>query len=653
MTTIIFSGIRNPDAPFNIIESVSDINQNDTPRGGIIDSLGSTSGLGFAPLVGASVTAVINGSGQITGINTDFTGGTHGSGYNNIVSIGVTVYDPTGNGSGAEISAAPVGLGGTLGFTINQQGSNYSNQTEIFVSYPSYQNLPVTGVSRLSVGATTDCGSGLLVDLEVGASTGIGSTLREVTEFRIARQGYSFRRGDVIKPVGLVTDKSLSAPLSEFELTVLDVYSDNFCAWEIGNLDYIDSVKNFQNGTRRRFPLFYNNELLSFEAEQGSSIETKMDNLLIIFINGVLQDPGVSYIFNGGTSFLFTTAPKPEDDIAIYFYRGTNSDTQTFTDVKPSIERGDTVRLMKDSSTNQDFRTVYDLSFSDKFETSAYFGPNIDINNDRPLALVKQKRGQKINGEIVYKSRDSLETLINPIAKVIKDISTSDNEIFVDNAELFTYDLDLPTDDFSGFVVNGISTTAVGSVESINNFSIVQGFSGIVTGITTTTGTGSNPLALEFRIHHVGSSDKVATTNFAGIQTGYPIYIHNTNIGSGVTSIDNSDTAVVGVGTTFLDNVYYISDYSITGTGNTIGIITCNVKSDSGIVGLGTTGSFESPVGNYSWGRLSSIGSLSRSNPISIGVSGNIVSGLSTYPTIQRRNVGIRSTGALPKIIIP
>jgi len=172
-------------------------------------------------------------------------------------------------------------------------------------------------------------------------------------------------------------------------------------------------------------------------------------------------------------------------------------------------------------------------------------------------------------------------------------------------------------------------------------------------GITTTTGTGSNPLALEFRIHHVGSSDKVATTNFAGIQTGYPIYIHNTNIGSGVTSIDNSDTAVVGVGTTFLDNVYYISDYSITGTGNTIGIITCNVKSNSGIVGLGTTGSFENPVGNYSWGRLSSTGSLSRSNPISIGVSGNIVSGLSTYPTIQRRNVGIRSTGALPKIIIP
>ena len=650
VTTIIFSGIRNPDTPFNIIESISDVNQNETPRGGIIVSLGSTPGLGFAPLVGASVTAVINGSGQITGINTDFTGGTHGSGYNNIVSIGVSAYDPTGTGSGAVISAAPVGLGGTLTFTIDQQGSNYSNETEIFVSYPSYQNLPVTGVSRLSDGATTDCGSGLLVDLEIGASTGIGSTLREVVEFKIARQGYGFRRGDVIKPVGLVTDKSLSAPLSEFELTVLDVYSDNFCAWEIGNLDYIDSVKNFQNGTRKRFPLFYNNELLSFEPEEGSSIETKLDDLLIIFINGVLQDPGVSYVFNGGTSFLFTTAPKVEDDVAIYFYRGTNSDSQIVNDVVPSIERGDNVRLVRDSSTNQDLRTVYDLSFSDKFETNAYFGPNIDIDNDRPLTWIKQKRGQKINGEIVYKSRDSLETLISPVSRVIKDISISDNEIFVDNAELFAYDLNLPTDDFSGFVVNGISTTAVDSVESISNFSIVEGFSGIVTGITTAVGTGSNPLALEFSIHHVGSSDKVAKTNFAGITTGYPIYVYNTNIGSGVTSIDNSDTAVVGVGTTFLDNVYYISDYSIT---DTIGIITCNVKSDSGIVGLGTTGSIENPVGTYSWGKLSSIGNLSRSNPISIDVSGNTVSGLSTYPTIQRRSVGIRNTGALPKIIIP
>ena len=72
-----------------------------------------------------------------------------------------------------------------------------------------------------------------------------------------------------------------------------------------------------------------------------------------------------------------------------------------------------------------------------------------------------------------------------------------------------------------------------------------------------------------------------------GLSTGYPIYIYDTRIGSGVTSIDNSNSAVVGIGTTFLDNVYYVSAWSNdnTGDGPKIGIITCNVDSNSNIVG--------------------------------------------------------------------
>ena len=100
------------------------------------------------------------------------------------------------------------------------------------------------------------------------------------------------------------------------------------------------------------------------------------------------------------------------------------------------------------------------------------------------------------------------------------------------------------------------------------------------------------------------------------------------------------------IGTEFLDNIYYISALSSSGRQ---GIITCNVKSDSNIIGLSTTGVTTSPVGQFSWGRLS--GGTRSSNPISIGVTGNTVSGLSTYPTIQRRGgVNIRATGALPKI---
>ena len=157
---------------------------------------------------------------------------------------------------------------------------------EIFVSDPSYKNLPVVGVSRLGIGATTDTGNGLLVDLKVSGSTGIGSTLFEVSEVKFSRPGYNFRRGDVFKPVGLVTDGSLSSPISDFEITVIDTYSDNFAAWEFGELDYIDSIQNLQDGSRVRFPLNYNSALLSFEPQENSPIEENINNVLIIFVNG-------------------------------------------------------------------------------------------------------------------------------------------------------------------------------------------------------------------------------------------------------------------------------------------------------------------------------------------------------------------------------
>jgi len=131
------------------------------------------------------------------------------------------------------------------------------------------------------------------------------------------------------------------------------------------------------------------------------------------------------------------------------------------------------------------------------------------------------------------------------------------------------------------------------------------------------------------------------------LQVGYPIYIFDTLVGNGVTSIISSDSEVVGVGTTYIDNVYNVTELD-----NASGVITCRVHSTSAIVGINTTGSSNYPVGRYSWGRLSNTSGLVRSgNPISIGVTGNTVSGLTTYPIIQRRNVGIRSTGALPKLL--
>jgi hypothetical protein len=732
ISSVVFSGITDPITN-NIITSEFDVNQNQTPRGGIIISLGSSTGLGYAPLVGAAVTAVVGAGGSIVSVGLGTTDNL-GSGYNGIVSIGVSVYQNNHTGTVANV-AASVGAGGTLSFTVISGGTGYTNP-QVFVSEPSYENLEVVGVSRLGIGTTTDTGIGLLVNVEVGASstTGIGSTYFEVTKFNISRQGYSFQRGDVFKPVGLVTAKGLISPLSEFKLTVVDTFTDSFSAWQFGEFDYIDSIRNYQDGVRTRFPLYYNGELLSFESLEGSQVN--LSNALLIVINGVIQDPGVAYQFDGGTSFVFTTAPKSEDNVAIFFYRGTaGDDSELITSINETLKKGDTVQVLKNNefptTITQNNRIIFDLSFSDKFETNLYSNQGVDTENYKPLSWVKQKVDRKINGEDVYKTRDSIESLVYPTAKVIKDFSTTVDEIFVDNAEFF--DFDTP-DTFDALIVSGvadpisagvtaivsiagtiqslsitnpgngytgasvtvkiaapptvgiltslpmggigigsiatatIAVSAAGSLttpititnpglgysvgtppgvivplpdptyENVTNISLINGFSGIITGITTTTGSGGNPLALKFHL---------SAPSYAGLQTGYPIYIFDTRVGNGVTSINTSNSSVVGIGTTFLDNIYYIQQFSSNGS---VGIITCNINSNTSVVGLATTGSVSNPVGKFSWGRLSG---FSRSNsPISIGVTGNTVDvGLSTFATIQRRGTGIRNTGALPKLL--
>jgi hypothetical protein len=730
ISSVVFSGIRDPE-DLQIITSEYDVNQNQTPRGGIIISLGSSTGLGYAPLVGAAVTAVVGAGGSIVSVGLGTTDNL-GSGYNGIVSIGVSVYQSGHTGAAATISAR-VGAGGTLSFTVVGGGTGYANP-KIFVSEPSYENLDVIGISRLGIGATTDTGIGLLLNVEVGASstTGIGSTYFEVSRFSISRQGYSFRRGDVFKPVGLVTAKGLTSPLSEFRLTVVDTFSDSFAAWQFGEFDYIDSIKNYQDGIRTRFPLFYNNDLLSFEALEGSQVN--LSNALLIVINGVIQDPGVAYQFEGGTSFVFTTAPRQEDNVAIFFYKGTGGDdTALNTSINETLKRGDTIQVLKNNSitgtVTQNKRTIFDLSFSDKFETNLYSDQGVDTENNKPLSWIKQKVDRKINGENVYKTRDSIESLIYPTAKIIKDFSTTDTTIFVDNAEFFEYDNIINPKPFSSLIVNGsadpvsagitavvsaagtiqslvinipgsgyignsvtvkissppkediekgigmgITATATISVgaggtlttpititnpgigytssqppkvivplpdptyENITQISLINGFSGIITGITTAAGSNGNPLALRFYLN---------SPSYTGLQTGYPIYIFDTRVGKGITSIDTSNSAVVGIGTTFVDNVYYIHQFSEVGT---VGIITCNILSTTSNIGLVSIGSTSNPVGKYSWGKLS--GFTRSSSPISIGVSGNTVDvGLSTFPTIQRRGLGIRQTGALPKLL--
>lgn len=510
-----------------------------------------------------------------------------------------------------------------------------------------YENLPVVGVSRLGIGQTTETGVGLLLNIEVGSSstTGIGSTLFEVKSFKVTRNGYGFRRGDVFKPVGLTTASDLTSPISEFTLTVLDTFNDSFACWQFGELDYIDSIRPYQDGVRTRFPLYYDGELRSFQVDNNDSDSQliDLDSVLIIFINGILQEPKVAYQFNGGTTFNFTTPPKTEDNVVIFFYWGTVNDDAIEIKVDDVIKIGDTVEVFKNNNFNesdsQNRRIVYNVSSSDKIETEVYSGPGIDENIPKPLRWIKQKTDLIINNQEVSKSRQSVESQIYPTANIIRSFNSSSTEIFVDDSRLFDYE-DPQVTNMDAIIYNQTNNTL--EIDTIKNISLVQGFDCKIIGISTTVGVGA-PLALRFTVI-------APPQGFTDLQIGYPIYITGTNVGFGVTSLGTSQSDIVAISTSYLNNIYYVHGFN-----SVTGIITCNISSNTNIVGIATTGTAEYPVGNLMWGRLS--GFTRSSSPISIGISaytssigissGSYSSGLSTYPTIQRRGYGLRNNGSI------
>ena len=73
---------------------------------------------------------------------------------------------------------------------------------------------------------------------------------------------------------------------------------------------------------------------------------------------------------------------------------------------------------------------------------------------------------------------------------------------------------------------------------------------------------------------------------------GYPIFISDTTVGNGVTSVDSQDSSVVGIGTTFCDNIYIVHDRD-TPNGEA-GAVVCNIhtNSSSSVLGIAVTGNF-------------------------------------------------------------
>ena len=389
------------------------------------------------------------------------------------VNVGVNV------GTGATVTAS-VGVGGTLAFTIVGGGGTDYQDPQIFVSEPSYSNLQVRGISRRGIGNTTTTGTDLRVNAIVKPVTGIGSTLFEISEYEIVNRGFAFEEGDVIEPVGLVTERGLSNLLERSTLTVEKTFNDAFALWQFGEFDYIDSIKNLQDGERSSFQLFVNNQLVSVELNDSLQPSVKIEDIFLVVVNGVIQEPQSNYTIIGGNLISFAEPLLEDDDVTILFYKGTTNDDSIVNLAQTlSIEPGDEVQISGVGTVKeQDKRTVFNLNTSKKLETNVYFGKGLNDNVLRPLSLIKQKEDKVINKVLVSKKRRSIEPRITPVAKVISDLSTSDTTLFVDSTDIFNYEGDNdPSLEFTLSKTNQIDFIKAEATAIVSASGTVTGFS--------------------------------------------------------------------------------------------------------------------------------------------------------------------------------
>ena len=410
----------------------ADLNVGTLPRGGVLVNVGSSEGMGYQPLVAAGGTAVISDTGTVSSVSI----ANSGSGYRigiQTVFVGVGTSGATGFPNITAIGTAIVDAGYITSISVTSPGTGYTfeNPPKVFIDAPTgYENIPL-----VAAGGSTTTGVNATIDIKVG----LGNS---VTDFTIVNTGRNYDIGDVLTVPSNITSfagiPTTGAPgdFNDFRIIVESVHDDSFTGWTFGQLEVLDDFSPFFDGVKKSFSITKAGGTVSLRSAKGSPIRIQ-DNL-IIFINDILQDPGVSFEFKGGSVIDFLEAPKAGDTLKIYYFKGSLTDS-VFVDVIETIKEGDKVRLRDDATKSSTFgleqsnRIVSGIQTSDTFKTIQYFGPGIttDTALERAMTWSKQKDDIVVDGVYVSKARIINESAITPATRIIQNVGIGSTTIFV------------------------------------------------------------------------------------------------------------------------------------------------------------------------------------------------------------------------------
>lgn len=568
---LVNSIFQSPKNDYNLSEDLSqtelnftgtatsalyDPNNTSVPRGGIIVSVGSSNGFGYQPLVSAGGTAIVSIAGTIQSISIGNTGSGYRSGVQPIVRVGVQTL--SGSSPNIEFIGTATVLGGHIvSVAITNPGSGYTstNPPKVIFDNPlSYSNLDLIYQSP-----NTGIGSQAKIDIVVGQGSNI-------IDFKIKNYGYSYNVGDILTvqtggTSGIPTDSSLS--FEPFSIIVNRTYQDEFSGWSLGELQKIDDIDHLFNGFRKTFPISDNGERFAIVAKEGSSID--LSATLLIFVNDVLQEPNISYVFDGGSLIEFSEAPKSGSKCRILFYKGTPGVDVIDVDIEETIKTGDTVRITSDDyKLIENSRLVRDIILPDTLETNPYNSIGITSNTtlQRPIIWCKQRNDTVVDGIEIGKDRPSYESRIFPSSNIINFVGVGSTQIFVDNVKTI---FDAENENTTGDIRN--------SIEILDNRKIVQSIGTAIVSISGTIqsidiinggyGYNSNPIVAIQNPIGIGSTGRavLSSQTTSGIVT--EISIISAGLGYTYTNLPLVYIEPPEIKSEYIEGVSYKGDFGI------------------------------------------------------------------------------------------
>ena len=417
--------------------------------------------------------------------------------------------------------------------TITNPGSGYTTLINPFVEVDgplSYTNIPLNYVG------TANSGLNATVDIVVGNGS-------SVTDFSINNKGVGYKPGEILTvPTGGLTGIPTSGTFDQFELTVQTVFSDEFTGWSLGVLQALDDPSALFDGSTKAFNLTLAGNQISIRAPRGSKVD--VEQVLIITINDILQEPGQGYQFPGGSVLTFAEAPKVGDTCKILFFKGTGDDTDVILrEVIETVKKGDELTLGYDPARGQDKflqeeeRTVTNVNSTDVVQTFPYFGPGNTGDEElfRPVVWCRQTEDKIIDEKRVAKDRELYEPLIYPFAHITKSVGIGSTHVYVDRVRpLFNgqneNDTSLTFQEKVKFVsqvtkVGASATAVVSAAGTISSLVISDGGVGYSTATVSIGGTAQQDPTLGFTTATarvtISAGGTISALTLTNVGTGY------------------------------------------------------------------------------------------------------------------------------------